>query len=72
VDPVRPRLVRRGGHHLPRPGGVTAAADDDRAAAQLRAAQQLDRGHELVEVDVQQPPPRRHMVTIRVFIPLVG
>jgi hypothetical protein len=72
VDAVCSRLVRRGGHHLPRLGRVAAAAHHDRAAAQLRAAQQLDRGHELVEVDVQQPPPRRHMVTIRGFVPLIG
>ena len=34
---------------------IAVAADDDRPAAQLRTAQHLDRGDELVQVDVQHP-----------------
>ena len=56
-DAERPRLVGRGGHH-PALGRVAAAADDHRQAGQLGAAQHLDRGDELVEVDVQHPAAR--------------
>ena len=36
-------------------GGIAVAAYDDRFAAQLRTSGELDRGDELVEIDVQDP-----------------
>jgi hypothetical protein len=56
-------LVGRGGHDGAQ-GGVALAADHDRPPGQLRAAQDLDRGQELVEVDVQDPVGRRHRVIV--------
>ena len=54
-DPERPRLVRRRRDDLPGPSRVAVAADHDGSTRQLRAAQDLDRGEELVEVDVEHP-----------------
>ena len=58
ADAELARLVRRGGHHAAL-GRVAAAADHDRQPGQLRPAQHLDRGDELVEVDVQHPVAHR-------------
>ncbi|AEG44776.1 hypothetical protein L600_001800000470 [Isoptericola variabilis J7] len=55
ADAERARLVRRGRDHGPLPR-VAAPADDHRLAGELRAAQDLDRDEELVQVDVQHPP----------------
>ncbi|MGH9245859.1 MAG: hypothetical protein ACRD29_16375 [Acidimicrobiales bacterium] len=41
-------------------GRVAGAADDDSKPAQLRPAQHLDGGDELVEVDVQDPAGAGH------------
>jgi hypothetical protein len=49
------RLVRSGAHHPPF-GRITVTAHDYPPAAQFRVAQHLDRGKELVEIDVQHPP----------------
>ena len=56
VDAELARLVARGADDAPLVR--TAAADDDRLAAQLRAVALLDRGEERVEVDVQDRPGR--------------
>ncbi|APE08458.1 hypothetical protein RBB84_03660 [Rhodococcus sp. D-6] len=48
------RLVGGGGDHSAR-GGIAATADHHRPARQFRIAQNLDRGDELVEVDVKDP-----------------
>ena len=55
VHPEGPCLVRRGGHHLPWSGGISVAADHHRQPAQLRAATDLHRRQERVQVDVQDP-----------------
>ena len=55
VDARSPRLVRRRRHDLTRPRGVAIATDDDRPTTELGSPQHLDRGEELVEVDVQDP-----------------
>ena len=60
VDAVGPGLVGGGRHHAP----VAGAADDHRLAAQLGAAQQLDRHEERVHVDVQDR--RRRVVRVTV------
>ena len=54
ADAVLPRLVGRRRHHAAL-GRVAVAADDHRQAGELGPAQHLDRGDELVEVDVQHP-----------------
>ena len=53
VHAEAPRLVAGGGHHGPRP----AAGDDDRLAAQLGPALQLDARVERVAVEVRDDPP---------------
>jgi len=50
----RARLVGRGRDHGPI-GDLAAPPDHDGAPGQFRTAQDLDRGQELVEVDVQHP-----------------
>ena len=50
-----PGLVRRRGHHLPRPPRVAVAADDDGQAGELGPPAHLDGRQELVEIDVQHP-----------------
>ena len=54
VHAVLASLVRRGADHTAL-GRVAVTTDDDREPAQLRPAQHLDGGDELVEVDVQHP-----------------
>ncbi len=54
VHAVGAGLVGRRGHDAAL-GRVAVTADHDGAAAQLRAAEDLDGGDELVEVDVQDP-----------------
>jgi hypothetical protein len=54
-------LVRRGRDHRPL-GRVAASADDHGLSGQRRVPQHLDRGDELVEVDVEHPS--RHMTII--------
>jgi hypothetical protein len=51
---VLPRLIGGGGHDAAL-GRVAVASDDDRLALELRTAQHLDSGDELVEVHVQHP-----------------
>ena len=53
-DAVLAGGVRRGGDDAAL-GGVAAAPDDHRLAGQLGPAEHLDRGDELVEVDVEHP-----------------
>jgi hypothetical protein len=62
VDAELAGLIGGGGHHRPL-GRVALAAHDHRLAAQFGPASDLDRGKELVEVDMQHPPrpgPVRH------------
>ena len=56
ADPERPRLIGGRGDHRARP----AAGDDHRLAAQLRAAQELDRDVEGVHVEVGDRPAFLH------------
>jgi hypothetical protein len=51
---MRARLVGRGADHAPL-SRIAVAPDNDRPAAQLGAAQQLDGRDELIEVDMQHP-----------------
>ena len=55
------RLVRGGGDDHSRLGWITGTSDDHRPTAQLRPAPYLDRGEELVQVDMENPGVwRRH------------
>ena len=54
----RAGLVRRRRHDLPRPGGISVAAHHDRAAGELGASEDLHRGQELIEIDVEDPVAR--------------
>ena len=55
AHPEGSRLVGRGGHHLARPGGVPVTTDHHGPAGELGAPEDLHRGQELVEVDVEDP-----------------
>lgn len=55
VHAERPRRIRRAGDDLPGLVRITVAADDDRQSGELRVPSDLDRGLELIEVDVQNP-----------------
>jgi hypothetical protein len=55
MDTERSGLVRGGCDDLAWSSRVSIAADDDRQAGEFRSATNLDRGKELVQVDVQDP-----------------
>jgi hypothetical protein len=55
VDAERSGLVRRRCHDLAWTPRVPVSADDDGQAGELRSTTDLDRGEELVEVDMEDP-----------------
>jgi hypothetical protein len=56
VDAELARLVRRGGDHLAGLARIARAADHHGEPPELGVAPYLDRGEELIHVDVQDPP----------------
>ncbi len=64
MNPVLAGFVGSGCHDAAL-GRVAIAADNDRAAPQLRSAQDLDGRDELIEVDMQHPAGHHSSVTRR-------